>query len=355
MNNAFLSCCRFNPGHLSHLLALYKLLAEDSYKVNFVCNARYGDFSDTVKDKSVSFCNCFKNLGENDVYIVYAPSVVSLLHCLLVSTLTRSRVVYIYHEPFTSFRSYREAGFSFYKVIKIYLASLVSSFICIIANLVILPSDNAYSTFNLSWLRFLNHRKINLMLDDEAVVNPGPDERKYVSYIGTIAEDHAFFEFIKLVDLVCANNLLPNVTFLVCTKSDVPSECSAAVERCVVQGRLKLVSGNIMSNDEINYFYAKSFIVWNAYKRSMQSGVLTKAYMFGVPVIASLSGPSEYFVSGSTGLAISSNYELDEFVRTIGLMLVGFPEYSLFVRKYFHDNFYYKSLSQEFIEGLNAQ
>jgi glycosyltransferase involved in cell wall biosynthesis len=222
------------------------------------------------------------------------------------------------------------------------------------SKLVILPSENSHSTFKLSWLRFLNHRKINLMFDDEVIDNSHMGERKYVSYIGTVAEDHAFLEFIKLVELVCNNNLLPNVTFLVCTKSQVPNECSAAVERCVGQGRLKVVSGNVMTNGEINYFYSQSFIVWNAYKRSMQSGVLPKAYMFGVPVITSLAGSSEYFISDSTGLAISSDYKLDDFVDAISSILNSFPKYSLCARAYFLENFYYKALSGQFLKGLNS-
>ena len=354
MKTAFLSSCRFNPGHFSHLLANYKLLAEDGYDVSFVCHARYSDFSSIVKSKKLSFYNCFRRLNKDSIYIIWAPSVMALLHSFLVATLTRSQVIYIYHEPFTSFGSFRRAGFSNVKVLKIWLVSFISSLICLMSKLVILPSANSHSTFKLSWLRFLNHRKINLMFDDEVIDNSGMDKRKYVSYIGTVAEDHAFLEFIKLVELVCNNNLLPNVTFLVCTKSQVPNECSSAVERCVGQGRLKVVSGNVMTNEEINYFYAQSFIVWNAYKRSMQSGVLPKAYMFGVPVITSLSGSSEYFVSDSTGLAISSDYKLDDFVVAISSILDSFPKYSLCARAYFLENFYYKSLSGKFLKGLNS-
>ena len=354
MNKAVVSSCRFNPGHLSHLLAYYKLLAEGGYDVSFVCHARYSDFSSIFEDRKSSFFNCFRQLNKDSLYIIWAPSVMALLHSFLVAILTRSRVIYVYHEPFTTFGSFRRAGFSNVKVLKIWLVSCISSLICLTSNLVVLPSENSHYTFKLSLLRFLNHRQVNLMFDDEVTDNFEMVERKYVSYIGTIAEDHAFLEFIKLVELVCIDNLLPNVTFLVCTKSQVPSECSAAVERCVGQGRLRVVSGNVMTNEEINFFYAQSFIVWNAYKRSMQSGVLPKAYMFGVPVIASLSGSSEYFVSDSTGLAISSDYKLDDFVDAISSILASFPKYSLSARAYFLENFYYKALSGQFLKGLNS-
>ena len=52
-----------------------------------------------------------------------------------------------------------------------------------------------------------------------------------------------------------------------------------------LRDRLKLVVGKPMSNLEINNYFNKSLVVWNAYRRSMQSGVLPKAYMFGTPVI----------------------------------------------------------------------
>jgi glycosyltransferase involved in cell wall biosynthesis len=87
----------------------------------------------------------------------------------------------------------------------------------------------------------------------------------------------------------------------------------------------------------------------------MQSGVLPKAYMFGVPVITSSSGSSEYFINGSTGLAISSDYDSDDFIEAISLMLVSFPKFSLCARAFFLDKFYYKSLSDDFLDGLNLQ
>jgi hypothetical protein len=55
MQTAYLSSCRFNPGHLSHLLANYKLLVDAGFTVKFVCDNRYYKFSKIVKYIRVRF------------------------------------------------------------------------------------------------------------------------------------------------------------------------------------------------------------------------------------------------------------------------------------------------------------
>ena len=353
MKTSILSSGRFNPGHISHLLAFKKMLNEHEFDVKFLCNENYSEFSSDIKDGTVGIWYCLFKLKKDDVFIIWSPSMVSLVHCLLVRLFCRCGLLYVYHEPFESLRSYRDAGFSKLEILRFFLISIVSCLKCALSTLVILPSLKAKAAFDASFIRGTNNIKLNLIFDDEAG-ETNLHEKKYISYIGTIAKDHAFNKFVNLVSQICRDNLLTDVEFLVCTKSSIPEDCRSKIEKCVNAGRLTVVSGNPMRTEEINDYYAKSLVIWNAYKRSMQSGVLPKAYMFGVPVITSLSGSSEYFVSDSTGLAISSDYKLEDFVGAISLILASFPKYSSCARAYFLKNFYYKGLSDQFFKGLNS-
>lgn len=353
MKTTILSSGRFNPGHVSHLLAFKKMLNEQDFSVKFLCNENYSEFSSDIQAGTVGIWYCLSKLKKDDVFIIWSPSIVSLVHCFLLRLFCRCEILYVYHEPFESLRSYRDAGFSKQDILRFFLISIVSCLKCMLSTLVILPSLKAKAAFDTSFIGRKNNIKLNLIFDDEAG-ETNLREKKYISYIGTIAKDHAFYEFVDLVSQICRDNLLPDVEFLVCTKSSIPKDCISKIEKCVNAGRLTVVSGKPMRTDEINYYYAKSLVIWNVYKRSMQSGVLPKAYMFGVPVITSLSGSSEYFVSDSTGLAISSDYKLDDFVDAISSILASFPKYSSCARAYFLENFYYKALSGQFLKGLNS-
>jgi len=353
MKTTVLSASGFNPGHVSNLLAFKKMLNEQDFSVKFLCNENYSEFSKDIQAGAVGIWYCLSKLKKDDLFIIWSPSILSLVHCLLLRLFCRCDVLYVYHEPFESLRSYRNAGFAHKDILRIFLISVVSSLKCLLSTLVILPSLKAQATFDASFIGRKNNIKLNLIFDDEAG-ETNLREKKYISYIGTIAKDHAFYEFVDLVSQMCRENILPDVEFLVCTKSSIPKDCISKIEKCVNGGRLTVVSGKPMRTDEINDYYAKSLVIWNAYKRSMQSGVLPKAYMFGAPVITSFSGSCEYFISDSTGLAISSDYELEDFVGAISLILASFPKYSLCARAYFLENFYYKSLSDDFLKGLNS-
>jgi glycosyltransferase involved in cell wall biosynthesis len=87
-------------------------------------------------------------------------------------------------------------------------------------------------------------------------------------------------------------------------------------------------AGRALTNAEINKYYAKSTVVWNAYKRSMQSGVLAKAYMFGTPVVVSILNKSEYFLDRENGVLVSGKYDFTEIQDAIGDIILRFEEYS---------------------------
>jgi glycosyltransferase involved in cell wall biosynthesis len=122
----------------------------------------------------------------------------------------------------------------------------------------------------------------------------------------------------------------------------------------VASGKLVVRAGRALTNAEINKYYAKSTVVWNAYKRSMQSGVLAKAYMFGTPVVVSILNKSEYFLDRENGVLVSGKYDFTEIQDAIGDIILRFEEYSSQCRRRFLDVFYYKAQSTAFMDFVSS-
>lgn len=338
---------KFNPGHLSHLLANKSMLELFDLKVYFRWNNNFNNFSNiNVNEISLNELLYF-NVG--DSAIIWFPSFGALFDAFCLRIFTSATVVYILHEPYTSYKSYRESGFSTIRVLRIMIVSIISYLIRLLSHKIILPSDNAWNSIGGPFKSNNKFCKLNLMFEDECEKYPLKEDRIYISYIGTIAEDHAFDSFVKLMVGVVKMKALRNYSFLIATKSNLPISVLDDVNFCIAEERLVLQSGRPLSNPEINNFFSRSIVVWNAYRRSMQSGVLPKAYMFGTPVIISENNSSEFFINKKTGVMLSSEYSINEFINAIININNNFISYSSNCRCLFMNKFFYKSLSITFL------
>lgn len=353
MMKAILVSKRFNPGHISHMEANCKLLEEQGFDVRYSVNERFLSFPDCgMQGKASGFADWIA-LRRGDLFIVWYASVSVVFNLLFVRLFSRATTVYIYHEPYTSFSSYRAAGFSWLKTVRVTAISMVSRVICALSDKIILPSERAFQAMPAAQRQPHRYAKINLMFGDESGPKTQGLAREFVSYIGTIAEDHAFDEFVHLMQASVADQALLPLRFLIATRSPVPEKHRAVIDQCVSSGRLVLQAGRPMTNAEINHFYASSFVVWNAYRRSMQSGVLPKAYMFGTPVLVSTSNQSEYFQEGIHGALLSAPYTLQEFQRAISWLQAEWPAISGNCRAQYVQNFDYHALSSSFMNFVS--
>lgn len=346
---AILISKRFNPGHISHIEANANLLESNGYDVRFGIHEDFLSFPDcSMKGRESGFFSGLI-LQKNDLFIVWFPSVSVVFNLLLVRLFTRATTVYVYHEPYTSFSSYRLAGFSWLKTLRVTAISIVSRIICALSDKIILPSAHAFDAIPKAKEEPHRYAKINLMFADETGPQTQGLAREFVSYIGTIAEDHAFEDFVRLIQACTAEQALLPLKFLIATRSQVPERHRAVIDQCVSSGRLVLQAGSPMTNGQINRFYAQSLVVWNAYRRSMQSGVLPKAYMFGTPVLVSSSNQSEYFRDGVHGVLISDRCTMQEFQQAIARLQTEWPVMSQNCRNYYLNNFDYRALSSTFM------
>ncbi len=348
---AILASYNFHPGHVSHMLANFKLLTENGFDVSFNCHKKYENYLLVDKLNREKVCG----LTENDFLIVWFPSTRALIDMLMARILTKGTVVYVFHEPFDSIMSYFSSGFGVAKTMKIVLASLVNGLLVKCAHKIVLPSDRAFEVFKLKYRFIGEFARVPLMFDDEAQSVLSLDERQYISYIGTVAPDHDFDGFVEFIVYCLELNLFPKYTFLVATKSLLDNKTLRVLRQFMGDGRLEIVSGLPMSNDEINQYFSRSIAVWNAYRRSMQSGVLPKAYMFGTPVVASESNQSEYFVDGQTGVELTAGFSSSDVCVAMNLILDDFFHYSQRARNTFLEHFYYKAIADDYLTFINKK
>lgn len=354
--HAVLASLRFHPGHVSHLMANARLLEEAGYSVSFRWHPQFSEMLSLGGKIRTETTSSLTKLGPSAIYILWFPSFAGFLDVLLLRLLRRPvRLVYVLHEPYTSYRSHRDAGFSPAKAFRVYLIHLINSAILRLSNGVILPSSNAQMAFRQRYReRGLSVQVVPLMFDDEAVGGvPGPVDRRYVSYIGTIAEDHAFNRFVDFVENALKQNLLEEVQFQLVTRSTPDDDTLRRFAPFIASGRLHLQCGRPLSNEEINQAFRRSLVVWNAYTRSMQSGVLPKAYMFGTPVLISDANPSEFFQDGTHGVCVSTRYDPLEMAAAVKTIEQQFEQMSAACRSAFLKHFHYRASAARFLAVLN--
>ena len=344
---------RFNPGHISHLEATAELLKQEGFDVKFSVHQKFFSFSVSMKKTCEASFREFFSLRKGDLFVILFPSFYALLILFITRFFCKFTSVYIYHEPYTSFSSYRDSGFGLLKSFRIAAISIVNRSICLLSNKIILPSERAFNSVPKAKYFPMRFAKINLMFADETDTNKVAVSRNYVSYIGTIAEDHAFDEYVRLMRCTIIEGSLPSLNFLIATRSQIPARHRLTILDCVRSGRLSLQCGKPMTTGHINSYYEQSLVVWNAYKRSMQSGVLPKAYMFGTPVLISTSNQSEFFQDGVHGALISDNCTFQEFQDAIYRIQSNWPSFSQNCRSYYLNNFDFRSLSDLFMKFIS--
>jgi hypothetical protein len=345
---------KFNPAHLSHIIAMSRIYSNHGHNVYHRVNEKYLDLQPEGGLRFISLKELLA-LNKNDVFIVYAPSLSALIESCLIRILVNPLVVYFLHEPFTGIRSYIKAGFGFLKALRISIIALVSYLNCKISDSIVLSSAKAYEAATFGKNNLKKYKRVNLLfLDESKNIDLSLPSRRYVSYIGTIAEDHAFSEFVNLVyEGVIAGRVIGE-KFLIATKSNIPKHLLPKIDHCRNLGYLTVVSGAPMTNLEINAYYANSFAVWNAYKRSMQSGVLPKSYMFGSPVISCDLNNSEYFINKIHGVSIDGSYSLDNFLGAVRMIKSNFEEMSINCRKNYLLNFDMSAQSEQILSLLGG-
>ncbi len=340
----------FNPGHFSHLIANYKLyqdLGEDP--VLYVDSQFIKMDENGAYEKITSLSEIDGGKVKNSVF--WFPSLKNIGEIIKLKYKYKSKIAYVFHEPFDSVKNYRNGGFSWSKIAKVYLINLVNIFTIILSDAVILPSDKAYELYKKNYKKFnSNFHKMPLLFDDESNVADKAIPKHYISYVGTIAEDHAFDKFLEFYIFACKHKKLEEFTFQIATKSSMSPEL---IDKLKGIGTIKIQEGRPLTNKEINEAYANSFVIWNAYNRTMQSGVLPKAFMFGALVVTTKKNADKFVKSGYNAVVVEDNTDYEEICEKIEEMKLHCSSFIENTRYTFLENFYYKNYTDIFKNIFN--
>lgn len=347
MSVALIVSLNFHPGHVSHLRASYRQMEELGYESVFCVNEAFTDYFPA--DSRI----CVYEKAEVPQAAVAIFVFPSQRNVALIRSVKRrgTKIVYIFHEPLARLKIYREAGFSLSYLARLWLVNRISALTVRLSDVVLLPSRKAVELYsNNSLYRNDNYHYLPLLYDDERSPEIVNAQRRFFSYIGTVAADHSFTEYLQFVEWAVRENRLPDLQFLIATKSefDVPPALAES-PRVVVR------KGVPLSDEAINACYASSYAVWNAYVRTTQSGVLAKSFMFGTPAIVLRKNLSEFTEDGKEVVAIADNTSFAEIEAAVLRIVESFPHFSDAARRRFEGTFYYRNYNgtvKEIIKSL---
>ncbi len=335
MKTAIIVSLNFNPGHVSHMVANYKQCEELGFDSYYYVVRQFVEF--LPKDSRIMVYE-LDTINSCDFAFFLFPAKANLKVIWQLKKRFSSKIVYVFHEPLAPIIVYRKAGFSYKYLAKLWVINRISAQTVNRSDVILLPSRKAVELYEQNQLyKNNNYHYLPLLFDDEKTSVYAQIERKYISYIGTVAADHSFDEFLQFVEKAVKDNELHQMKFLIATKSqfDVP-------ETLKHSSRVNICKGKPLSNEEINEAYASTFVVWNAYARTTQSGVLAKSFMFGTPAIVLRKNLSEFTVDGQEVAAIDDNTSFEEIEKAVLRITGDFEHFSNAARKKFEETFYYR-------------
>lgn len=345
----------FNPGHYSHMVAYYRLFENHHLNPCLYCNHQFNTMN---QSQDLRIINNFSQIQTNEhiKFVVFLfPSLKNFWDILRLRFRYKAKIIYLLHEPFQSLSAFTNAGFGPAQTIRISLIHLINYLLVVMSDRIILPSTRAMVAYQ----KYYSHLRKKIMLlpllfEDEAMIISPQSDRKYISYIGTIAEDHAFDQFTSFAIHAIEGNWFPDHTFLIATRNILPERERLALFPHIQSGRVVVQEGMPMTNDSINSFFRASLVIWNAYRRSMQSGILPKAYMFGTPVLVSPMNASEFFENHGHGVMIAQDYDPLITRTSVITILNNFELYSLQCRAKFLSTFHHNSTNPDFIQFIRT-
>lgn len=346
------SSLKFSPGHLSHIIAYAKLFSEMGNDTKLWLHE---DYKKLIKDYQFPVLWYPENICRNANIILFAN--VSTKNHIFARNFKKegTRIIYLYHEPWDGFKQYLKEGVK--QTIKATVAHYFSIRLLQLSDLVIVPSKYAFELYKNTDIKYnTNVIVIPLLFDNEMSREIDPSKKTYLSYVGHAVKGHAFDVFIDFVKYIYKNHFQVKVE--IATRTDLTNllERDRLLSLMVTEGVLRIAHGRPLTNEEINEAYERSFCVWNIYRRSTQSGVLPKAFMFGTPVLASNIGSfPEYVRNGENGFLVERNYTFDELLDLVVKTKQDIQRMAKSCRETFETTFYWRNyLNSELVERIRS-
>jgi glycosyltransferase involved in cell wall biosynthesis len=279
---------------------------------------------------------------------------VSARNCDLATRLKRTgvKVLYLYHEPWKTILSYLHTD-GVQSLLIGAAAHRVSLPLLKHADVIITGSQYALSVYKQKDARYnQNVCTFPLIYNDEAgrITPKMAGQKLYFSYVGNISYVHGFDQY---VDVMRESFLRKsNLRFMIASRSPLPRFVLKDKTISSNFDKIKILCGRTLQNSEINSCYASSFCVWNLYRRSTQSGVLPKAFMFGTPVIASRIGSFPEYIRDKFNGRFARADDRDGVLSVLEEIRGRTGEYAKNCRQSFIDMFFYRSRLEELSQLL---
>ncbi|HZP03255.1 MAG TPA: glycosyltransferase family 4 protein [Terracidiphilus sp.] len=342
---------RFNPAFVQHQIAFIKLIKEMGHEPVCILDGSYEKFPEIRELSSVINPRC--DLGSlNLTHAIFLNA--SPVNRKAASAMKENgaKIFYVLHEP-------RQPVLKFLWAegprvgVKGLLAHCTSVPLIKLADVVLLASHFAISAYDGSDRKHNENRAyFPLIFDDESqpdITSLLPAKR-YLGFIGGLCRAHGFDRFFQFMreELQKGSDL----KFLIASRHPLPAEIRNDDIVRNNKNKLSLRCGRPLSNSEMNRAYAECFCIWNVYRRSTQSGVLPKAFMFGTPVLASTVGSFPEFVEdGSNGRFVKGQGH-QGIAEALREMRTNLGRYATSCRKTFREQFFYQSSLKRFEDLL---
>ncbi|MBD5261375.1 MAG: hypothetical protein HDS38_04505 [Bacteroides sp.] len=346
---ALIVSLNFRAAHISHLLASYRQMEELGYKSILYIDKNFIPFLPTTVD----YITDLGELEHISVAIFWFPALKNINAMIKLKLRHDAKIIYIYHEPVEAFSSYLKSGNSFWWTIKYFLKYYIGLTFIKLADKIILPSKKALELYQQNVTNKLNsnYSYLPLLYEDESQYIENQN-REFFSYIGGISFDHAFDKYLDFIyEYYKKSETLP-IKFLIASWRQLPKD--SRISEMKDAGVLTIQCGKPLTNDEINKFYASTLLVWNAYNRTTQSGVLAKSFMFGTPGLVLKKNLSEFIQDKKEVIAIESNTNFNQIKNAIQYAIENIDQLSISARSNYLKNYDYKSHNLEMKNILHS-
>ena len=330
----------FGAGHTAHLQAYQKLSEECGYETALYLHRDYMKLFNSIQGR-LFFTEDEVITFNPDVVWIYNTGTENIKLIKLAKELC-CHIVYVLHEPYMGFKELMKDGSYWWKQ---GIACVLNDWICMKSDRVVLSSKYAAKNCR-KYMRcaYRKHVMFPLIFEDEMIKDTV--NREYFTMASAYDDPKASDEFLNFVKESSDKN---DIKFRIATRTEISEKLNdPVVKKMIDSGRLVVQQGRPLTEDEMNIAYRTSFVTWNAYKRSTQSGVLAHSFMQGSPVIATHVGSfDEYVVDGKTG-AFIKDYTYQEIFNVCKRMEEDIETISSNCRKAFLHRFYYKNQKNRF-------
>ncbi len=346
----YIASLTFSPAHQTLMECYYNVLSCYS-DVVFIIDSKFIAFKgDYYKNKKhiVFSKTSLLDFRSGDKLLVVSPNLKNN-ELLKHSSKKGCTNFYVYHEPNLPFFEMIKSvgGFSFNNLKKCFGLRLFNGKKLLkYSDCVIFPSNYSKSICLKSY-KVKKYAVIPLMEIKSS--SSFTNERNFFGYIGTIAQNHAFDEFIDFLKYSAASNCF---RFLIATKTKLDETLKKQLQE-LLKDRIEIHDGKVLTENEINSFYSRCAAVWCAYNHSTQSGVLISAFTNSTPVLVSeLPTFLEVVEEGKTGEFVA-NRNFYEINLKFNKILNNLDHYIEEIRKYYSLKIDYKNYQDIILKTFN--